>query len=124
MTTRLNKKFREWTLSFLYRAIKKIANIKGNPNTEKTFQSTFMLESKDEVIDAMWSHALASKFLKIPEDEREERARIYDLDENIDLSQESLREIKLTGDEAWAKLKTAVTSNLQGPLKWWTGTRF
>ena len=47
LTTRLNKKFKDWTLSFLYRAIKQITGLKGNPSMDKTFASTFMLDDKE-----------------------------------------------------------------------------
>ena len=50
---------------------------------DKTFAGTFMLNDKEEVIEALWSQALATKFMRIPEEERNDRARIYDLDEDI-----------------------------------------
>ena len=51
----------------------------------RTFAGTFTLNDKEEVIEALWSQALAAKFMRIPEEERQNRARIYDLDEEIDL---------------------------------------
>ena len=52
---------------------------------DKTFAGTFMLNNKEEVIEALWSQALAAKFMRIPEEERQNRTRIYDLDTEIDL---------------------------------------
>ena len=62
--------------------------------------------------------------MRIPVAEREERARVYDLDESINLESDSLQEVRAQGMKAWSNLKTAVTENIPGLLKWWTNSRF
>ena len=89
LTTRLNAQMKKWTQSFLYRSLKQITGLKGNPNTEKLYNCVFLMDQQ-HTIEALWAQAISRKLLKEDITNRRDIANKYDLDVNINIDDKTL----------------------------------
>ena len=76
------------------------------------------------MIEAIWKQALTAKRLKTPENARATVAARLNLDDQIPLDQESLRELLEEAKTTWKTAKQALTATSPGLFKWWIGARF
>ena len=65
LTTRISTQMQKWARSYLYRSIKNLMGIQGNPSTDRVYRSTF-LESKEDTLNLIWTQAIVNKIMKTP----------------------------------------------------------
>ena len=123
LTSRISTKMKEWMKGYLYRSVIGLMRVKGKPQKDRVFQATFN-QDKEQVIEAIWKQALTAKLLKTPETSRAAVAARLNLDDQIPLDQDSLREMLQEAKTTWKTAKQALTTASPGLFKWWTGARF
>ena len=123
LTSRISTKVKEWMQGYLYRSVIGLMRVKGKPQKDRVFQATFN-QDKEQVIETIWKQALTAKLLKTPEIARAAVASRLNLDDQIPLDQESLREMLQEAKTTWRTAKQALTATSPGLFKWWIGARF
>ena len=97
-----------WAKGYLYRSIKALMGITGNPNTDAVYDATF-LESQDTAMNLIWTQSIANRMLKTPQDQRELLASRYNLSDQIPTSTEDLLEILQRPKKMWRNAKLVLT---------------
>ena len=53
LTSRVSPRIRTWMQGYIYRSVKALMRIEGNPSTERVYRETFG-QDKDQVIESIW----------------------------------------------------------------------
>ena len=123
LTSRLADKLQSWAKGYLYRSIKALMGVTGNPSTDRVYQSTF-LESQDDTLNLIWSQAIVTKMLKTPIPQRGLLAQRYNLSDQIPTTDEELKALLDRPRLMWQRAKLALTRSSNQVFKWWVSTRY
>ena len=123
LTSRLADKLQSWAKGYLYRSIKALMGVTGNPSTDRVYQTTF-LESQDDTLNLIWSQAIVTKMLKTPIPQRGLLAQRYNLSDQIPTTDEELRTLLDRPRVMWQRAKLALTRSSNQVFKWWVSTRY
>ena len=123
MTTRISEPMKKWAQSYLYRSIKTLMGISGNPSTDSVYRSTF-LETQNDVVNLIWTQSISNRMLKTPVDQRESLANRYNLTNQIPTSTEELVHLTKRPKEMWQRAKLVLTQVNKSVFKWWAATRY
>ena len=123
LTSRVSPGIKTWVQGYLYRSVKALMRVEGNPSADLVYQATFG-QDRDQVIEAVWKQAITAKLLKTPEISRTAVTSRLNLDDQIPLDQESLTEMHGEAKTIWRKAKEMLTMASPGLFKWWVGSRF